>query len=377
MKVADIIQENYIHNVTFDWPTLQRNMAAKEFQEAEGQGTNYADAIVYLGLLGDPKSSISVYNIPAVIGAYNRDAEIRAGRADQGPWANDPESKEIGRGIHGEYGSWDVAPDGYQKDWPMAGSFVDKKNYQILVRVQDGDDLNKLARANPRVLGDLAHELRHRGFDIIRSTPSLYAQMPAQVHRVGGFGGHETDPSSPYYIKWSDENRDANGPRHDGYLEHAMMYSIQFDTSSVHEKSMYKDMAQRKLYQKLYKECEAAARRYLDTVSVPKSWWKKLAAKVDQVTPNTVKPVVVNKSDGSTTIDLKIQPKLDIGQQSGSAVIDPRDGVVGQELARLGISRQQRLDQNYIDKTLGPGYQAGSKSSNLALLSKARSSQKK
>jgi hypothetical protein len=64
------------------------------------------------------------------------------------------------------------------------------------------------------------------------------------------------------------------------------------------------------------------------------------------VTPDTIKPVVVNKSDGSTTIALKkTQP-----------------------------AGQQRLDQNYIDKTLGPGYQAGKKDTNLALLARARKS---
>jgi hypothetical protein len=48
--------------------------------------------------------------------------------------------------------------------------------------------------------------------------------------------------------------------------------------------------------------------------------------------------------------------------------VDPRDGPTGQALARMGISKQNRLDQAFVDRMLGPGYTAGSAKSNLALL---------
>lgn len=49
--------------------------------------------------------------------------------------------------------------------------------------------------------------------------------------------------------------------------------------------------------------------------------------------------------------------------------VDPRDGPTGQALARMGISKQNRLDQAFVDKMLGAGkYKAGSAESNLALL---------
>ncbi len=52
-----------------------------------------------------------------------------------------------------------------------------------------------------------------------------------------------------------------------------------------------------------------------------------------------------------------------------SVPVDPRDGPTGQALARMGISKQNRLDQAFVDKMLGVGkYKAGSAESNLALL---------
>lgn len=49
--------------------------------------------------------------------------------------------------------------------------------------------------------------------------------------------------------------------------------------------------------------------------------------------------------------------------------VDPRDGPTGQALARMGISKQNRLDQAFVDRMLGAGkYKAGSAESNLALL---------
>ena len=44
------------------------------------------------------------------------------------------------------------------------------------------------------------------------------------------------------------------------------------------------------------------------------------------------------------------------------------DGAVGQDLAKMGVTKQNRLDQAFVDKTLGAGkYTAGSADSNLAL----------
>ena len=49
------------------------------------------------------------------------------------------------------------------------------------------------------------------------------------------------------------------------------------------------------------------------------------------------------------------------------------EGKVGQGLAATGVSRQDRRDQAFVDKTLGAGkYKAGSAQANMALLAKSR-----
>jgi len=51
-----------------------------------------------------------------------------------------------------------------------------------------------------------------------------------------------------------------------------------------------------------------------------------------------------------------------------AAAVNPQDGAVGQDLARMGVSKQNRLDQSFVDKTLGAGkYKAGSAEANMAL----------
>jgi hypothetical protein len=61
------------------------------------------------------------------------------------------------------------------------------------------------------------------------------------------------------------------------------------------------------------------------------------------------------------------------GTAPGAVKVDPRDGAVGQDLARMGISKQNRLDQAFVDKALGAGkYKAGSAESNLALQALAK-----
>jgi hypothetical protein len=48
--------------------------------------------------------------------------------------------------------------------------------------------------------------------------------------------------------------------------------------------------------------------------------------------------------------------------------VDPRDGAVGKSLASMGVSKQDRLNQAFVDSTLGAGkYKAGSAESNMAL----------
>ena len=65
------------------------------------------------------------------------------------------------------------------------------------------------------------------------------------------------------------------------------------------------------------------------------------------------------------------EPKADSAAKVSTPAavpVDQRDGPTGQALARMGISKKDRLDQAFVNSRLGPGYTAGSAASNLALL---------
>jgi hypothetical protein len=66
------------------------------------------------------------------------------------------------------------------------------------------------------------------------------------------------------------------------------------------------------------------------------------------------------------------EPQADSGAKvstPAAVTVDPLDGPTGQALARMGISKKDRLNQAFVDSRLGTGkYKAGSAESNLALL---------
>ena len=75
-------------------------------------------------------------------------------------------------------------------------------------------------------------------------------------------------------------------------------------------------------------------------------------------------PLAISQQD--TLNKQMAQNKADAAK--GAATAKPgADGAVGQDLARMGVTKQQRLNQAFVDKTLGAGYTAGSAESNLAL----------
>jgi len=71
---------------------------------------------------------------------------------------------------------------------------------------------------------------------------------------------------------------------------------------------------------------------------------------------------------GSMTGDDSVSRSMQ-GTLDGQLKATPgADGAVGQDLAKMGVTKQNRLDQAFVDKTLGAGkYKAGSAESNLAL----------
>ena len=66
--------------------------------------------------------------------------------------------------------------------------------------------------------------------------------------------------------------------------------------------------------------------------------------------------------------------RMDVQGSAGpnATRVSKREGATGKDLATSGVSREMRRNQDYVTRTLGAGYKAGSKKANLALAAKAK-----
>ena len=449
MRAREFVSEEYIHNVKIDLKNLARNMAAARFQNEHGQGTNYADAIVYLGLMGDPRTDVELKYGPSLVGQYQLDRQRRErpdwdlARPFQSGLAGDGRSDVNIQGVAASTTDPKELPPDQRRLYSSNATTVN-----VFVRVRDGEDLNDLATASPLTISTLAHELRHMGFAIINSVPELRNKM--RYNQIGQ-GGQVSDPTSPYFLKQLAHML----PNHNMYIEHAMMYSLEKDWSKTASTGWYNDLEQVRLYQKLYQDAESQTRAWLNRQQNNTANWRELVRYIDSGTPGTdtitirkdpkgqpeivhtppsvSKPNITAKPAGSqpnitakpagsqpnitakpagsqpnittkpagsqpnittkpagsqpnittkpagsqpniTTKPAGSQPNITTkpaGSQPRKPVpVDPRDGQVGQALARLGVSVQNRRDQQFVDRELGRGFRAGSAEANLALLKK-------
>ena len=424
MRVFDIISEEYVHRVNIDIKNLARNMAAARFTSEHGQGLNYADSLVYLGLLGDPNLEIILK--PKAIGAYYQKRHRQEQGYDKMHNAfktHGPEATTLG--IYG----WGVHPERDRARGNLSQQqyelYRDKDvEYDLFVSVEDGENLEDLATAQPNTIANLAHELRHRALELCRHIPGLSGKLPH--NRIMDNTGHVSDPNSIYYMQKVSQRA---GARHNMYVEHGMIYSVErrYDRSFI---GSYDSLEQIRAYQELYKETEAFIRSWLDRNQNSHRAWQDLVNYIDQKTPGTGtaridrdskgQPIIVNREPATADNAASKQPRsgpepirttpgivppgspwsrpqgpdmppstapspqprsqspeptsrTPSGSQARTPQqVDPKDGAVGQALARLGVSKQARRDQEFVNQELGPGYRAGSLEANLALLKKFR-----
>ena len=405
MRVFDIVSEEYVHRVNIDIKNLARNMAAARFASEHGQGLNYADSLVYLGLLGDP--SLEIVLKPKAIGAYYQKRHRQERGDDQIHQAfktSSPTATTLG--IYG----WGVHPERdrarnnlSQQQYDL---YRDKDvEYDLFVSVEDGENLEDLVTAQPNTIANLAHELRHRAFQLTNYIPALKGQLPH--YRITDSTGHVSDPNSIYYMQKVSQRA---GARHNMYVEHGMIYSVErrYDKDFI---SLYDSLEQIRAYQELYKETEAFIRSWLDRNQNSHRAWQDLVNYIDQKTPGTGTARIDKDKNGELVIinrepatnankpaptkaepatptrppsrpegpptNTDARPSPTSTQNSPLAQTKPQmpsiqDGPVGWGLSLLGVNKQLRNNQQFVDRTLGPGYRAGSKESNIALLKKLR-----
>jgi hypothetical protein len=271
MRAKEFTQEasqmgpNTVHRVEWDYPTLMRNLAAVSFMT---QKPRVSDAIVYLGLMGDPDSYLELKR-KAVIGGYNPKLD---NNNTKGPWYDaklGPNSK-----VGGEF----FSPGNPNKPQAMGTS------YDIIIRVEDDTDIKALQNIGSAgsIAGTAMHELRHRGFEVTRNIPALFSQMPKI------FQDYSTesidDPKHPYYTDKC------------GWMEHCLLFVN--EDAAAH---MF-DPERRKRWQALYDQCEAVARNWLNSSKVPRAGWDKFKSEVQSQMPKDEKAVFKPNDQGALTI---------------------------------------------------------------------------
>jgi hypothetical protein len=104
------------------------------------------------------------------------------------------------------------------------------------------------------------------------------------------------------------------------------------------------------------------------TKTAPPEWGNKSTGITKTAPPEWGNaPTGITKTAPPAETDAQRMNRPDM-RESVPPAVNPQDGTVGQDLAKMGVSRQDRLSQAFIDKTLGAGkYTAGTAAANLAL----------
>jgi len=303
MRAKEFVGEEYIHRVDFDLRIFSRNLAAAN---VSGKNDNFADAIVYLGAMGDPDTELK----PVVIGNYDRDKEIDDGKAHQGPWSQSPDgrahSRERNAGVR--MGDHLQRQPKWNDNWRP--SFVEPEfTYDILIRTESDVDPKNPRQISKRQLDTTAHELRHRGFAAIDRIPDLLNLMPDIYRRHVNPPRSVIDPKwgEMYVLKRNIESAQQGDP-YGLYLTHAMMYSIE------RTDARYDTPSHREAYRRLYFQIESIARQWLSTRPVPRAGWEELRKEIDRLTPPDVKISIKTDSTGRPKVVGQQTKKTDIPQ---------------------------------------------------------------
>jgi len=257
MRAREFVrEENYGEAANIDWEKFRAGMTALALDQEELRGYQGVDAIVFLGLMGDP----SPRNKPLALYL-------------QGPARiivlNDAGVDLIGAGrISGQY----LAPNYIdQRDYPDRPGYDNRreqrqaliKDYDIAINHKNFDPAFDAHKTD--VLDALAHEARHRGFRIIYETPEIMSRIP-QVIQDQMFAS--TIPG-----------RDAP--------EHFMIYSVSMAPNeySIGPDKIFKSRQEFDNWRRIYKVVEQAAKSYVMTMKVTPGGIAALRNEVDKMTP--------------------------------------------------------------------------------------------
>ena len=280
MRFKEFVTEQ-VKKAEVDWQQFKAAMAASAIQRNIPRGI---DAIVYLGIIGDPG---------------NTALEVRFKRPVQ-----------IGM---------DVSPKGKGYVRPGAMAHYEPNAYNIYgpkdsTREQVGQDFDilidfqgePLERQNwnqfQNALSDtVAHELMHRGFEIISRIPSIINKIPEPTKT---YFEQRRSYDIPGLLNSKDPNQIQLTPKNQEYFEHVMIYSVFATTERIsYNDKKYSERVQ--LFRKFYMDIEAAAKNYVLSYPIPAGSLAALRDELDGKTSSNLNVTVGTGAGNRPTVVVK------------------------------------------------------------------------
>ena len=276
MKISELLLED-VHDPKIDWNKFKLALAAHA--AALGlEDYGRVDAIMFLGLAGDPNSQ-SVLDVklkgPAKIGVADADSNRDLAFVHSGK-----NSKTAGE----YYGVAYTDPND-----------TNDRGYQLRQQYEYGIIINQdfFNQASGEIdTPTLAHEAHHRGFDILSRIPQIrnainprtqkyLDELKTAGERIPGLGLEDT------------------GERN--FLEHLLIYSREVP-NQIGPDDMFRSKEEVKMFRMMYQDIEQAANAYIQRYPVPKGGFELLRNEVDRLTPDNVKIKVSKDTSGKPVV---------------------------------------------------------------------------
>ena len=341
MRFKEFISES-VKKAEVDWQQWKAAMAASAVQRNVPRGI---DAIVYLGIIGDPSSNTG-------LGVkFKRIAQIGMDVSAKGQGYIQPGAQaEYNPNDHTIHGPQDSSRDQVGRDFDILFDF-------------QGEPLERQnwAQFQDALSNTLAHELMHRGLAIIDRLPAIKANIPEPSRTYleqrfsnniqGLYNADQLDPRRDFFPT-------SNSPGN-AYLEHMMIYAMLTLQEYLGGPDNVEYAAQVQKFRKIYMDIEGAANRYVLSYPIPPGSLAALRSEIDGKTPDNVKvevPIVNNKPTVTITkIDAIVQKVTksasDVISKGANAVGDVTDVVSkGARSASDVISKGARSASDVISK---------------------------
>jgi LysM repeat protein len=293
MRFKEIISEEVV-KADIDWQQWKAAMAASAIERNVPKGI---DAIVYLGIIGDPvNSDLGV--------RFKRTAQVGMDVSAKGQGYIQPgATAQYSANDFTVYGPKDSSRDQVGRDFDILFDFqgepLERQNWK---KFQDA------------LSNTLAHELMHRGLAIIDRVPAIKSNIPEPSKTYfeqrfsnnikGLYNADQLDPKRDFFPT-------SNSPGN-AYLEHMMIYAMFTTKEYLDRPNNVEFTAQVQKFRKIYMDIESAANRYVLSYPIPPGSLPALRAELDNKTPDNIN-VTVKMDNKVPTVELtKSQDTTDV-----------------------------------------------------------------